>query len=323
MKIISPYILGSGKAATALLEALRVIELNNLDYTFNAVQKISRNANFPDVSKNEFPILIIANPHALHAKAIMDAEQAGFKLVICEKPAATSIEQIDSLRKVKAPVAVCHVYRQMWGIQTLKQMILNDEFGEIISIEGRYWQSSAAQKALSSDKTTSWKNDINLSGPSDVVFDIATHWTDAVLFLAGENPKKIFLWRSFANSESPHRDTHVHLNLEFPNGTRAMGSISKTIHGAPNHFEINVIGTKKYGCWKFLEPDLLEIGSSSTKSFISRNRSDIGSGHWPHHGLGWIEGYVEIIQQALKNGAYPRLQENLDMMELLLNSLNG
>lgn len=321
MKIISPYILGSGKASMALLEALRVVELNHPEWVFNAVQKISRDALFPDVSKDKFPLLIIANPHALHAKAILDAERAGFKLIICEKPSVTSLEQIHTLRKVQVPVAVCHVYRQMWGIQTLKEMIFNGEFGDIISIEGRYWQSSAAQKALSAELIPSWKNDILLSGPSDVVFDIGTHWTDAVLFLMDKKPKHISLWRSFANAEAPHRDTHVHLNMEFPNGARAMGSVSKTVHGSPNHFEINVIGTRKYGCWKFLEPDLLEISSGTTKSIMTRNRSDIGSGHWPHHGLGWIEGYVEIIQQALKNGVYPTLQENLDMMELLIKSM--
>ena len=36
-----------------------------------------------------------------------------------------------------------------------------------------------------------------------------------VLFLAGEKPKSARLWRSFVNSQAPHRDTHAHLYFEF------------------------------------------------------------------------------------------------------------
>jgi predicted dehydrogenase len=48
-----------------------------------------------------------------------------------------------------------------------------------------------------------------------VLFDIATHWADAVIFLAGKTPDKLSLWRSFKNAEAPHGDTHVHLAMEF------------------------------------------------------------------------------------------------------------
>jgi predicted dehydrogenase len=316
---ITPFVLGSGKAAQAITESLKVLEIVHPDITLLPVQKLKRNQNFAEaVIGATHPVLFIANPHALHAQAILEGEAAGFKLIVCEKPGATSKEQIAALEKVTTPVAICHGYRQMWGIQTLKKMLDQGEFGEIISLEGRYWQSSSAQKALLQQKSTSWKNDQNLSGPSDVLFDIATHWADAVIFLAGTKPEKLSLWRSYKNAEASHRDTHVHLQMEFPGGYRAMGSISKTVHGAPNHFEINVIGTKKYACWKFLEQDLLEVSSGATRSLITRDSTNMGSGHWPHHSLGWIEGYIEVIYQALKGGSYPTLKENLSMMELLL-----
>jgi hypothetical protein len=102
-----------------------------------------------------------------------------------------------------------------------------------------------------------------------------------------------------------------------------MGSISKTVHGAYNHFEINVIGSKNYACWKFLEQDLLEVSSGATRSFITRDSTDLGSGHWPHHSLGWIEGYSEIIYQALKGGSYPTLKEKLSMVRMLLEQTDS
>ena len=320
---ITPYVLGSGKAATAIIESLRAIETIHPELSFLPLVKLKRNENFPDVREVTHPVLFIANPHALHAKAISQGEKAGFKLIVCEKPAAINTEQIEILRKVQTPVAVLHVYRQTWGIQTLKDMIEKNEFGEIISIEGRYWQSSSAQKAMAGIKSDSWKNNPELSGNSDVLLDLACHWVDAAIFLAGKKPENVSLWKSFVNAEASHRDTHVQLSMEFPGGIRSMASVSKTVHGAPNHFEMNIIGSKKYGCWRFSEQDILEVSQGATRSFITRNRTDIGSGHWPHHGLGWIEGYVEIIYQAIINGKFPTLSDNLNVMSILFQHTSG
>ena len=317
---ISPYLLGSGKAALALTEALRVVELTTSEWHFDPLEKIPRNTPFPDLKKVDFPVLFIANPHALHAKAILEGERAGFKLIICEKPVAVSFEQIQALKNISTPVALCHVYRQMWGLQTLKNMVNQNAFGELISIEGRYWQSSGAEKARLGQKTQSWKNDVTLSGESDVLFDIGSHWVDAALYLASEKPKKVNLWKSFVNAESSHRDTHVNIMMEFSKGLKAMGSVSKTVHGATNQFEISVIGEKKFASWNFLRPDVLEVSEGSSKTFLSRTELNMGSGHWPHHGLGWLEGYVEIIKQALRGGSYPTLRDGLRVMEILLEN---
>lgn len=98
------------------------------------------------------------------------------------------------------------------------------------------------------------------------------------------------------------------------------------MHGAPNHFEINVVGSRKYACWKFLEADQIEVGVGTQRRWIPRQRSDIGSGHWAYHGMGWIEGYIEIIYQAVREldgqeADYPALAQNLEVMTLLLSGL--
>lgn len=316
---ITPLILGSGKAAAAILESLKIIELTHPEISLLPTQRIKRGEDFKVLAQKSInPVLIIATPHALHADAILKGEAAGVKLIVCEKPSVVSLDQIKLLQNITVPVAICHGYRQMWGIQTLKKMIDAGEFGDIISIEGRYWQSSSAQKALLGQKTASWKNDPALSGHSDTLIDLGSHWLDAVMFLTSQCPENVSVWRSYQNAEASHRDTHAHITLEFPGGVRALGSISKTVHGAPNHFEINIIGQKKYGCWKFLEQDLIEISTGATKTFITRDTTAFGSGHWPHHSLGWLEGYIEIIYQALTGGNYPKLSENLELMRILL-----
>jgi predicted dehydrogenase len=315
---ISPYFLGSGKASQALKESLKILQLSSTEFQIAEMIQIKRNAPFPNTTNDEFPVLFIANPHALHSDAILEGEKAGFKLIICEKPAAVSKAQIEKLKAIKIPVAICHVYRQMWGIQSLKNMVDSKEFGNLISIEGRYWQSSSAVKALAKVKSDSWKNKPELSGDHDVLLDLGTHWADTVTYLANSRIKNVQQWKSFINSEAPHRDTHLHLTIDFENHLKSFASISKTVHGAGNDFEIHLIGEKKSAAWKFSKPDFLEISEGNSTSIIQKSTSTIGSGHWPHHGLGWIEGYVEIIKQALKKGQYPTLQENLLLLENIL-----
>lgn len=135
---ISPFILGSGMASLAILQSLKIIESNHPEMTFLPVQKLKRSEALPDVRSLDLPVLLIATPHALHSKAILEADKSGFKLIVVEKPVAVSLDQVKSLRSVKTPVAVLHGYRQSWGIQTLKKMIDEGSLGDIISIEGKY-----------------------------------------------------------------------------------------------------------------------------------------------------------------------------------------
>jgi predicted dehydrogenase len=322
----SPYIFGSGRAAQAILQSLKIVELRNPHWEISPVQTLSRGTSLLGLEKKrDNPVLFLANPHALHAPKILEAEQAGFSMVICEKPAAVGMDQIEALKKVQIPVALLHVYRQMWGLQTLREMVLRGDLGELIAVEGRYWQSSAAVRG--GVKSTSWKNEVALNGRSDTAMDVGVHWVDAAAFILGDTIKNLRLWRSYVNSEAPHRDTHVHLQMEFTNGVQSLASISKTLHGATNHFEINIIGSKKYAAWKFLEADQIEVSEGTTKSFVCRSNSVMGTGHAPFHGAGWMEGYSEIISRAFKSleektePSYPTLSQHLQILEPMLKAL--
>lgn len=324
---ITPFVVGSGRAAQALMESFRLLEINRPNFYVKEFHRLARGQKLQGITKGvENPVLLIANPHGLHAQTLLDAEKESFKLIVVEKPAAVSLKEVEALRLLKTPVAVCHVYRQMWGIQKLKSKIVAGEFGQVIAIEGRYWQSSGAQRSLIAGSSNSWKNDVALSGEFDTLLDIGTHWIDAAMFLAGQTPNQKNIWKSYVNAESAHRDSHVQLSLDFPSGTRAWASISKTVHGAHNHFEINVIGSKKYASWKFLEPDQIEEGVGGVRSFLPRTASEaLGSGHSPFHATGWLEGYVEILRQAFDaleglSGHYPTLSEQLVMLDFILRS---
>ena len=322
---ITPFILGTGRSGQAIAKSLAVLNLQQRDLKIEPAILLKRGADLATERKKATQaILCIANPHGLHADAIIAGSRAGFDAILCEKPACVNLEQLQALREIKAPTAVLHVYREMWGVQMLKAMVNEGVFGQLITIEGRYWQGSAAVRALASVKgevQKNWKDDPTLSGPFDTYLDLATHYLDTVSFLYGSIPSQIKGWKSMANASAPHRDNHVQLSVDYPNGGRSFASISKTMHGATNLFEVNLIGTLLSATWKFENPDEIFIGEGRNRRVLTRNTNEFGSKHPPYHGMGWLEGYIEIASQLLnhvyggKPPGYPQLKGNLDLLE--------
>jgi len=327
---ITPLILGTGNSGRAIAKSLACIQLLQPELKLEMPIWLERGASLStERKKYEHPLLCIANPHGLHAEAILEAERAGYEAILCEKPACVNLEQLRLLSAVKTPTAILHGYRQTWGVQTLKAMVDEKQFGDIISIEGRYWQSSAAERALmepGQKPGKGWKDDVRLAGEFDVYLDIATHWVDAVSFLFGAPPARVKTWRSFANAESKHRDTHINLAIDYPNSAHAFGSISKTLHGATNRFELNVIGSKLAATWEFQRPDEILIGVGRDSRILTRKDNKLGSRNSPHHGMGWLEGYIEITSCLLRDvfqgqrSQYPNLKESLLNLEPMLKT---
>ncbi len=329
MKTIHPFILGSGRTGQVIARSLDILnQLHTDQFQIRIPVFIPRGKSFGDMAKGlENSALFIANPPGLHEQAIVQAEKAGFSAVFCEKPVCTDIEQIASLKKVKKNVPVFHVYRQQWGPQTIKEMILAGELGEIISIEGKIWQPSMAHRALEpSARPQDWKTDPKLNGNFGVILDLGVHWADLVSFLVGQTPTRAKGWHSKINNEPPYHDTHLHLDLEFPSSIKTFASISKVVHGATNDLEVSILGSKKAATWKFLNPDEIIVGKGRDRNIMVRKENRWGSRQPPFHGLGWIEGYIEIIRQGLFElvglpiTSYPNLKESLLITEKLLSS---
>jgi predicted dehydrogenase len=325
---ITPLILGTGRAGQAIAKSLACLKVMYPELDLEMPVWLERSAQLASERKKyEQPLLCIANPHGLHAASILEADRVRYPAIVCEKPACVNLHELELLKSITSPTAVLHVYRQTWGIQTLKRMIMEENFGDIITMEGRYWQASTAERALSNiPAAQGWKDDTRLSGEYDVYLDIATHWIDTVSFLYGHKPEGIRGWRSFVNAASSHRDSHVQLNVQYPNSGRAFGSISKAVHGATNHFEVNVLGSKLSATWKFEQPDEIFIGEGRDRRVLTRKETSQGSHNPPHHGMGWLEGYIEIIENLVRHAfrgetrPYPELQETLRNLEPMLRA---
>jgi hypothetical protein len=114
--------------------------------------------------------------------------------------------------------------------------------------------------------------------------------------------------------------------MDFPQHKRAFGSISKTVHGSPNHFEINVIGSKKYAQWEFLQADEIHFGIGKDRNIITRKETSTGSQQDPYHAAGWLEGYIEISKRLIKHAFqsepqnYPTLNQNLQLLRAIFHT---
>lgn len=323
---VHPFIVGHGRAGLAIEQSLAILRTQMADVAITAPVWVQRNESLTPAGDG-LSLAILSNPPGLHADRILEAEVAGFHGLATEKPACVSTQQADVLSSLKMKTAVYHVYRQMWGPQKLKSMITDGVFGTIVTIEGRYWQSSTADRALNGPASGSWKNDPKLSGPSDVLLDVGTHWADMAVYLANDFPSRISGWSSYANSETPHRDSHIHLTMEFEKGPRALSSITKNSHGSTNHFEINIFGTKASATWTFLHPDEILFGQGRERRVISRMTNVLGTRHPPFHGAGWLEGYVEITRQLVNQmtgrtdtDRIPTVPENARLIHALLSA---
>jgi predicted dehydrogenase len=321
------YVQGHGRAGMAVAKSVAMLALTDPELGLLPPVFLERGAPLPSapaVASGVRNVLAIATPPGLHADAILDAERQGYAAVVVEKPVTVDPESIARLRGARIKTGVLHVYRQTWGVRTLRRLVESGELGDILAVEGRYWQPSTAHRALNPEPgAQNWKNDPRLSGPGDVLLDIACHWTDAATYLVGRRLEAVQGWRTFAMAEAPHRDSFVHLALRYAGGTRGLASVSKAVHGSTNHFELVLHGTSGLAAWRFLTPDEIELGHGRDRRVLARGAVDGGTLQPPFHATGWLEGYVDIIRQVVRHidddaEPYPTLPAALDNVEALL-----
>ena len=128
-------------------------------------------------------VVHICTPNALHADQAVAALRAG-KHVICEKPIATSLADAQRLASVAAEtdrtLAVPYVYRYHPLVREIRARRMNGDFGAWQLLHGSYLQDW-----MLDPRTTNWRVDAALGGPSRAFADIGSHWCDLVEWVAG------------------------------------------------------------------------------------------------------------------------------------------
>jgi len=324
--IIQPVLIGYGRAGRAMLKALELIRIEHSGVDVADPVILPRDLRLAssrvrELSSSARVLAMIANPHALHAPTLRAMIDAGAANAFVEKPVVVNPSQISLLRDVQIPVAVAHGYRVQWGIRKMRELIAG---AQIFSIEGKYWQSSAAS-SRGAPSPKAWVQDPALSGEYDVLLDLGTHYLDLCAHLMGSVEWKGDAFCSYVNASADHRETHVMFSLGTPTGARVSGSVSKAVHGAGNELELHVLTDRNAVSWSFADPDRVIVGEGSSRRVISRTDRFSGSGLAPFHAAGWLDGYCEILAGLMGisgTGSYPTLTEHLDVVESLFTRVN-
>lgn len=190
------------------------------------------------VDRDDIQIVDIATPNSLHAPIAMAAAEAG-KIVLCEKPLATSLSEAEAMAEAvrDLPNLVWFNFRRIPAVAFAKSLIAQGRLGQIFHYRGLYLNQSGTDVT----KASSWRYSRALAG-SGVVGDLLSHVVDLALHLNGPIALLHALTHTFAAGRQV--DDASLLSLYFANGS--LGNLEASRFGVGsrnrNSFEINGAG---------------------------------------------------------------------------------
>ena len=267
----------------------------------------------------------IVTPNALHFPMAKAALQAG-KAVLCEKPltmtAAEGKKLVELAAKKGVANAVNHNLRYYPVVQHVRQMIASGELGEILIVNGTYFQDW-----LLYETDFNWRVVSKENGRLRAMGDVGSHWMDMIQHLTGlkisavcADLQTFFKTRKrplgnvetfsakkakFAKTEEIAIDTDDYGAVLLKLGERARGTfaVSQMSAGCKNRFQFEVYGTKSGVAWNQERPDELWIGHRNSPNQLLLKDPSLLMG--PAAGFadlpgGHSEGYDDCHKQLYK-----------------------
>jgi predicted dehydrogenase len=187
------------------------------------------------IRRPDIDVVDICTPNYLHAPIAIAAAQAG-KIVLCEKPLASSVEEAKSMTEAarKVPTLVWFNYRRVPAVSLAKQLIAQGQVGEVYHYRAVYLQSWGKDPA----NPDAWRFDPVEAG-SGVMGDLLSHSLDLAIWLNGPVRRLFAHLHTFAKGRRV--DDAVTVLAEFTNGSIGTFEASRFATGNLNRnsFEIN------------------------------------------------------------------------------------
>ncbi len=292
MKKFKVGVIGIGFIGAVHIEQLRrlgnvdVVALATLDNAKEQAEKMFVPKGYEDyremINHENLDAVHICTPNNTHYEMAMFAMEHGVH-VVCEKPMTTTLEEAEELLKKAKEKNVIHAMnfncRFYPMAYQMKEMIKNNELGDIYTIHGGYLQDW-----LFYDTDYNWRLEPELSGESRAFADIGSHWIDLVEFVTDlkvtevfaeaatfhktrKKPKKnIATYSGMAlrpeDYDEVNIDTEDYITVMFRmnNGTRASCNISQVFAGRKNQMLLNIAGSKCSLAWDSEDSNELWIG---------------------------------------------------------------
>ena len=337
MKILRTAVLGTGfmgKVHTEQIRRLGNVEVAAVASIDDAMAKqFADSMNVPHSTGDYHEILAdptidavhIVTPNVLHFPMAKAALEAG-KSVLCEKPltltSAEGKKLVDLAARKGLANAVNHNLRYYPVVQHVRQMIAAGELGEVLIVNGTYFQDW-----LLYDTDFNWRVVSKENGALRAMGDIGSHWMDMIQHLTGlkitavcGDLQTFYKTRKrplgnvetfsakkaqFQKTEEIPIDTDDYGSVLVKLGDRARGAfaVSQMSAGCKNRFQFEIYGTKSGIAWNQERPDELWIGHRNSPNQIlikdpsllmgaAAGFADLPGGH--------SEGYDDCHKQLYK-----------------------
>ena len=273
----------------------------------------------------EIDAVHICTPNDLHFPMVKAALEAG-KHVVCEKPLTMTLAEARELVALadQKNLANCvnHNLRFYPVVQQIRSMVANGELGEILIVNGTYFQDW-----LLYDTDWNWRATAESGGALRAMGDIGSHWMDMIQHLTGlpitalcadletfhktrKRPKGSVETFTGKKLQATEYDSVAMTTDDFGAvlirlGDRARGSfaVSQVSAGRKNRFEFEIYGTKCGVAWNQERPDELWIGQRNAPNQIivkdpslldprAATFADLPGGH--------SEGYDDTFKQMFR-----------------------
>jgi predicted dehydrogenase len=256
------------------------------------------------VLRKDIDAIDIAVPNALHSTIAIAAAEAG-KIVLCEKPLASSLEEAERMTKAvqRTPNMVWFNFRRVPAVVFAKQLITEGRVGQTFHYRALYLNQSGNDP----NKANTWRYKRSEAGMG-AAGDLLSHSIDIALYLNGPIKELSALMHTFA----PGRDVDdaTLLMARFANGS--IGTFEATRYGVGcqnrNTFEVN--GSKGMLGFTLDEMNQLDFFDATEPANLQAKRSisvtavdhPYGKNFWkPGHVLGYEHPFIATLGDFLNS----------------------
>lgn len=257
--------------------------------------------NYQDLLDSDIDAVIVTSENSLHHQHVMAAAKAG-KHVLCEKPLATNLKDIEDM------IRVCEQHQVLLGtafpvrfntpIQQAKKVIEEGVLGEILAIKGTNRGTNPGGWFIEKEK----------SG-GGAVLDHTVHVVDIMRWFTGAEVKEVYAEIGNVYIDHPIDDCGI-LTMEFTNGMFATLDCSwsrNSTYPTWGDVTMEIIGTN----------GTLKVDAFSQKIDFYSNQEGV---KWIGWGNDMDAGLIEDFVASIKDGRNPLAtgQSGLKAVEVAL-----
>jgi predicted dehydrogenase len=256
------------------------------------------------VRRPDIDVVDVAVPNSLHAPIAIAAAQAG-KVVLCEKPLATSVADAELMTQAASgvPNLVWFNYRRVPAVAFAKRLIDEGKLGEIFHYRATYMNQSGNLGA----NPNAWRYHRDQAG-SGALGDLFSHVVDLALYLNGPITQLSAMTHTFV----PGRDVDdaVTAMVRFANGSIGSFEASRYGVGCRNRNMFEIHGSKGRVGFNLEDLNHLEYYDATEAPSLQGTRRILITGpdhpysenFWkPGHGIGYEHTFIATLGDFLNS----------------------